>query len=437
MTQSPQWIAAARLLRRMGFGARGTDVDNVARLDPATYVDAALSVDPDSDPGAAATPMPTLPMPTFPSADAGSVQNDAFIAELLVQMGTLGSWWIRRMAAVQQPLGEKLTLLWHNHFAVSASKVRVAELMAAQNQKLRTMALGDFRTLAFAMLTDPAMLHWLDGIRNTRAAPNENLSREFMELFTLGHGHGYTETDVREGARALTGREVGPGGLTLISAPDHDSTSKTVLGVTGDLDESGFCDAVLGQPAAAPFVATKLWLLLVSDDQPAPDTLRRLTAAYGPDRDLRALTRAALLDPEFAASAGTAVCTPVEWALGVVRSLRVPLDDQQTMAELDAVLAAMGQRPLYPPDVNGWPRGTAWLSTTNTAARVWAANRLAQLGDLTTVENAARTDRVDAVGYLIGVGAWSDSSAAALSPLSGDPRRLLTAAVNAPEYLTV
>ena len=114
------------------------------------------------------------------------------------------------MIAVDQPIHEKLTLLWHNHFATSARKVRVAAYMAAQNQKLRTLSLGDFRTLAYAMLTDAAMLRWLDGQSNTAKAANENLSREFMELFALGHGNGYTEADVREGARALTGWVIEP-----------------------------------------------------------------------------------------------------------------------------------------------------------------------------------------------------------------------------------
>ncbi len=120
-------------------------------------------------------------------------------------MTELSGWWLRRMVAVGQPLHEKLTLLWHNHFATSAQKVRAASHMAAQNQKLRTGSLGDFRSLAYSMLTDAAMLRWLDGQTNTAKAPNENLAREFMELFTLGHGNGYTEDDVREGARALTG----------------------------------------------------------------------------------------------------------------------------------------------------------------------------------------------------------------------------------------
>ncbi|BDX33200.1 hypothetical protein TUM20985_37470 [Mycobacterium antarcticum] len=436
MTQSPQWNATARLLRRTGFGTTGRAVDAVVSQDRSAYLDAVLDLDPDTDPGAAATPMPTVPMPTFPAPGASTAENDAFIAVSLAQTSELVSWWMRRIAAVEQPLHEKLTLLWHNHFAVSAEKVRVAELMAKQNATLRALKLGDFRTLAYAMLTDEAMNHWLDGIRNTKEAPNENLSREFMELFTLGHGNGYTEVDVREGARALTGRYVLRGGVTGIQPEHHDSTSKTVFGVTGTLNEADFCDIVLDQPASAPFIANKLWLLLASDDPPPRATLDRLVAAYGPKRNLRSLTKAILTDPEFDARAGTLVNTPVEWLLGTVRSLSVPVDSAQVLAELDAVLAVMGQRLFYPPDVNGWPRGLAWLSTAGTAARVWAANRLVALGDLSVVEDAAAGDRVDAAGYVIGIGEWSARTRTALADLVADPAKLVTAAINSPEYLT-
>jgi uncharacterized protein (DUF1800 family) len=96
----------------------------------------------------------------------------------------------------------------------------------------------------------------------------------------------------------------------------------------------------------------------------------------------------------------------------------------------------MQQRPFYPPDVNGWPHGQAWLSTTSTTARVWAAEKFAALGDLSTVEDAAKDDRMDATGYLIGVGGWTDRSAAALKGLVDDPKRLVAAALNTPEYLT-
>ncbi|MCV7011254.1 DUF1800 domain-containing protein [Mycolicibacterium madagascariense] len=425
------------MLRRAGFGTTGAQVDAVVAQGAPAYLDGALDLDPDADPGAIATPMPAPVMPQQVRPGATATEMNDYAQQLFSQMNDLQSWWLRRMAAVHQPIHEKLTLLWHNHFATSADKVGGAQYMAAQNQKLRTLKLGDFRTLAYAMLTDVAMQLWLDGVRNTKAAPNENLSREFMELFTLGHANGYTEVDVKEGARALTGRVVGYTGQTAISDELHDSSTKTVLGVKGDLDEHDFCDIVLNQPTSAPFVASSLWRLLASDDAPSPAALTRLVGAYGPGRDLKALTRAVLLDPEFATCAGTLVNTPVEWLMGAIRSLSIPVDGAQSASDLKLaqVLVVMGQRPFYPPDVGGWPRGSLWLSTTSVAARVWAADKLVTTGDLSSIDEAAKGDRINATGYLIGIGKWSDRTVAALDPLADDPRRLVAAALNSPEYL--
>ena len=400
------------------------------------YLDQALSLDPDADPGAAATPRPMPVTPAMPDDGAGEAAFKEFNSTLSDQMTELTSWWVRRMAAVNEPIHEKLTLLWHNHFATSAQKVAAAEWMGHQNQKLRTLKLGDFRTLAYSILTDAAMLFWLDGVRNSAGAANENLSREFMELFALGHGNGYTEQDVKEGARALTGWFIGPGGTADIAPTHHDSTTKTVIDVTGDLDEASFCDIVLGQPNSAAFVAAKLWRMLASDTSPSTATHDRLVSAYGPGRDLRALTKSILLDPEFADRAGTVVNTPVEWLIGVVRSLKAPIDDPDLLEAIVVALTVMGQRPFYPPSVGGWPSGQAWLSTSSISARAWAADKFTKSGDLSVVEQAATSDRVDAAGYLIGIGAWTDRTAAALKPLAKQPRQLVAAAVNTPEDLT-
>jgi uncharacterized protein (DUF1800 family) len=434
--QSPRWHATARVLRRTGFGATGPQIDAVAEQDLSTYLDTVLALDPDSDPGARATPRPTPETPAAPGEGVSSSVLNSITDTLIDQMNDLTVWWVRRMASVQEPIHEKLTLLWHNHFATSAQKVPVAEWMGAQNQTLRTLKLGDFRSLALAMLSDAAMLYWLDGAGNSAAKPNENLSREFMELFTLGHANGYTEADVREGARSLTGWYIGPGGRAMLAPELHDATVKSVLGRTGDLGHTEFCDAVLSQPQSAVFVAGRLWGQLASDDPPTPAVLNRLVSAYGPQRDLKALTKAILVDPEFAAASGTVVSTPVEWTVGVMRSLKVPLTDPQLMDATVLALTVMRQRPFYPPDVNGWPRGPAWLSTISTAARVWAAEKFTGLGDVSIVDEAARADRLDAAGYLIGVGAWTDRTAAALKAVADDPRRLVAAAVNTPEYLT-
>lgn len=430
--QSPQWIATARVLRRSGFGATGAEIDAVVGRDWPSYVTAALAADPDADRGALATPMPSLPPPRPPGRGATTAARAQYRRQLTEQTEELTRWWVSRMIAAEQPLHEKLTLLWHNHFATSAQKVRIAAYMAAQNQKLRTLKLGDFRTLAYAMLTDAAMLRWLDGQLNTAKAPNENLAREFMELFTLGHDNGYTEDDVRAGARALTGWTISDGRAVLV-ARRHDHGPKTLFGVSADFDATGFCDAVLARPGSAAHVAGRLWQQLVSDEPPSAPALERMVTAYGPQRDLKPLTQAILTDDEFTGGRGTVVNTPVEWLVGVIRALNVP--DQHGKL-IDTTLKALGQRPFFPTDVNGWPRGQVWLTTASARTRWRAASQLAGTADLSVIERAGVADRIDAVGHLIGVGAWTDRTVDALRPLVRRPALLVAAAVNTPEYLT-
>jgi uncharacterized protein (DUF1800 family) len=435
-TQSAQWIAAARLIRRTGFGATGPAVDALAMQDPMVYLQEVLAADPDADPGARATPLPVLSAPgPRPGKSASAGARRAYNKELTAQMDTLATWWLSRMTTVQRPIHEKLTLLWHNHFATSAQKVRAAGLMAAQNEKLRSLNLGDFRDLAYAMLTDAAMLRWLDGQTNTARAANENLAREFIELFALGHGNGYTESDVREGARSLTGWVIDTDGQARVVPRRRDGGAKTVLGVSGDLDARDFCNIVVGHPDSAGYVAGRLWRQLVADDPPSAGTLGRLTAAYGPGRDLRALTTAILTDPDFVNHPGTLVTAPAEWLIGLVRSLGTALDAPARIAAVNRALKSLGQRPFYPPDVGGWPQGRAWLSTASAGTRWEIASLLARVGDLSTVEQAAPADRLDAVGYLLGIGSWSDRSAAALRSLSAKPPELVAAAANTAEYL--
>lgn len=434
--QSSQWIAAARVLRRAGFGVTGPEVDAALRGDWPGYLDAMLAGDPATDPGAIATPMPRLEPLRAPGKSATPAARKEFNHQVSEQESMLSDWWLRRMVYVQQPVHEKLAVLWHNHFATSAQKVRSAAQMAAQNDKLRTLSLGDFRALAYAMLTDAAMLRWLDGQSNTAKAPNENLAREFMELFALGHGNGYTEDDVRAGARALTGWVIDPDGQTSLTPKRHDTGGKTLFGLTRDFDAAGFCDTVLAQPKSAEFVAGRLWQQLASDEPASPQVLGRLVSAYGPGRDLGALTRAILTDDEFIANRATVVNTPIEWLVGVMRALRVPVDKPEVLKMADATLKALGQRPFYPPSVGGWPRGQVWLTTASAEARMRAAARLAHLGDLSAIESVSPADRIDAVGYWLGIGSWSDRSADALEPLVRKPPQLIAAAVNTPEYLT-
>jgi uncharacterized protein (DUF1800 family) len=434
-TQSGAWIGMARLLRRTGFGATGVQIDQAVKSGPAAYVQSLMTADFSADRGVRATPM--LDTPVIASLPRGADRTAKLMRneQTRRQLTQLTAWWIRRMVAAEQPFGEKLTLCWHNHFATSATKVRHANWLVRQNNTFRRLGRGDFGLLAQAMLVDAAMLDWLDGQKNTVNGANENLAREFMELFTLGHEQAYGETDVREGARVLTGWRIAPDGSTALRERLHDDTSKTVLGVTGNLDQSGFCNAVLAQPASARHVATRCYLQLVSDTPPSKTTLDRLVEAYGPERSLHALFTALLTDPSFGAATQNSVANPVEWLVGAVRALKVPILDDAAAQRLAAVLRSLGQLPFHPPNVSGWPSGQAWLSTAAAEVRMHAATALTAAGDLSFVEAASVSHRIDAVGYLLGVGGWSDRTVGALKPFVSAPPRLVAVALNAPEYL--
>jgi uncharacterized protein (DUF1800 family) len=425
------WIETARVVRRAGFGASGRDVDALTGGDVAGWIGAGLAGDPDADLGA--VPVPQFePLPRLPR-NASMADRKQADTRRNTQNAQLVAWWVKRMVSVRNPVREKLTLVWHNHFAASLAKVGSAPEMAAQNQTLRRMGPGDFRELAYAMLTDAAMLRWLDGQTNTAKAPNENLSREFMELFALGHGNGYTEDDVRAGARALAGWTIAPDGSTRQDPKRCDTGVKTVLGVTGPLDAAGFCDAVLAQPAGPRYMAGRMWQQLVSDRPASSAALDRLTGAWK-GRDTTALMQAIFADPEFASAQGSFAIGPVEWLVGAARTLHAPTDDK-TVTWMVGVLRSLGQQPFYPPNVGGWPSGQAWLSTAAARTRLAAAERLAAHVDLGAIESTAAGSRLDAVAHLLGIGGWSDRTAAVLRPLAGKLPRLVALALNTPEYL--
>ena len=142
-------------------------------------------------------------------------------------------WWIDRMARTDHPLVEKMTLFWHDHFA---TEEQFGALMIAQNEMFRRNALGKFSAMLYGVTQDPAMQKFLSLLGSNRKKPNENYARELLELFTLGHNNGYTEQDIREAARALTGwrarREDNEITTTYFDPLAHDQKNKTIFGKT-------------------------------------------------------------------------------------------------------------------------------------------------------------------------------------------------------------
>jgi uncharacterized protein (DUF1800 family) len=271
------------------------------------------------------------------------------------------------MVRGNQPLIERMTLIWHDWFATSNQKVASQSLMLGQNQLLRDGALGSFSDLLVNVTKDPAMLLWLDGVKNTNRAPNENYGREMMELFTLGASNGYTETDVREQARALTGwhadfvRGAAPSNFNFV-AQLHDSRAKTVFGKSGNFDWRDSCRLCVQHPNHAAYFVQKLWSYFIPTP-PSKSTAASLAALYTNGYAVKPVVSAILRHPDLYAGQRM-VKQPVVYTAGLLRVLGRAVDGN-VWTQLDL---QSGQRLFWPPDVAGWDM-SRWLDTATFRAR--------------------------------------------------------------------
>ncbi|MFJ4438144.1 DUF1800 family protein [Streptomyces sp. NPDC088923] len=359
------------------------------------------------------------------------------------QREELTLWWLERMVATERPWTEKRTLLWHNHWATSIKKVKSGAAMLQQNETLRRLGGGDFRTLARAMVVDPALMVWLDADGSTAKAPNENLGREFMELFVLGVGN-YSETDVRQAAAALTGwtldRHANPW-KPVFRAARHAKGPETVVGRTADFTARSLVDHLVALPASHAHVAGRMWGVLVSNEnKPSASALARLVKAYGSARDTTALFRALFTDAAFADPANVLVKQPVEYVVGSLRALGFrprDLPEKQRTALLLHTLTGLGQVPFAPDSVGGWPAGAAWLTTSAAQARIGFAQTLVRHADLGEIEKTAAKDRAELLARTLGVGEWGAATRGVLTAAARDPMRVTALALTAPEHLVL
>ncbi|HZE90386.1 MAG TPA: DUF1800 domain-containing protein [Rhizobacter sp.] len=342
----------------------------------------------------------------------------------------LGAWWLQEMRDSPTPLAERMTLFWHNHFATSMQKVQQPQGMFIQQQLLRQQALGSFRELLHGVARDPAMLIYLDGATNRAQAPNENFAREVMELFTLGEGQ-YSEHDIREAARAFSGWTVDRQQWHSQFRPRlHDDGPKILLGRSARFDMDGALDQMLAQPAAARFIAGKLWREFVS---PTPDAaaLDRIAQRF---RDggwhIDSALRDLLLSDAFWApeSRAALIKSPVELTVGSLRQFDIQLDSAMP---LERVSAKLGQVLFYPPNVKGWPGYTDWINSSTLLERKRFTERLFRALDTGPVIASMAGPRFgmhfDADGWLRPLGAWADRE-----PDGAARQRIETALLAAP-----
>ncbi|MGD9697182.1 MAG: DUF1800 family protein [Thermoleophilia bacterium] len=343
-----------RLLWRAGFGGTPAQISRLSR-------------------GGATAAVEKLLRPKGPALKGRPPKVDGLPLDPLNAYGHDVLWWLDRAVRGQHPLVERMTLNWHDHFATSNNEVGDVKLMIAQYWTLRRFALGRFRSLAKAITKDHAMQRFLNLSNSEKGAPNENFARELLELFTLGVNNGYTERDVREAARALTGFTYDWESKRFGYDPaKHDTGMKRILGRRGNFAPLDVVDIAIDHPNHAPFICRKLWDYFIPRPIP-PTALRTLVRAYRRSgTDVRPVLREILNHKAFYAGLDEPdmVKPPFVYLAGMLRRSGKSITDEQWVWRLDQ----MGQVPFHPPNVSGWEGGVSWLSTSSIRARFDAAS---------------------------------------------------------------
>ena len=371
---------------------------------------------------ASRTPIEVMSMD--PPADREEYRDVARVAPLI-------AWWLEQMAFSADPLTERMTWFWHDHFATSIRKVRAPYLMWLQHRTIRRLALGPFSDLLVAVAKDPAMLIYLDGAQNNADAVNENFAREVMELHTMGTGE-YTQTDVTEAARALTGwlfhlpfneRVVVAAGArpeweAFFVPARHAQGSKTVLDVTSDHDLDSIVELLVEHPATQRRIASKLFEALTARP-PTTDELDHLTSRWSTTDPTSVLVEAIVELPAFldVASLDTRIKTPVERLIGLVQAYGDGIP-----AEASYALHAQSYLPFNPPNPAGFPSGETLIGP----------HQLVHAFDFLHVIDAPAAASTADVFERLGLYDVEDRTRSVVEAAA--PSHRLPLAVNSPEY---
>jgi len=373
---------AAHLLWRAGFGGTFDQAEKLARLGLDGAVDQLVNY-----PAVKAAPPSTTGTPPTEPSVAGLSEierqkvRNKFRTDEGERTSELKFWWLNRMldstpGGEVPPLQEKMTLFWHGHFATSfTDKIERAYPLWQQNDMFRRFALAPLPDLLRQLIRDPAMLVFLDNASSNKSHANENFARELMELHSMGVGN-YTEGDVKAAARALTGFSVNRAKWEFqMNAAAHDDTEKTYLGQTGNWSGDDVVRIICENPASSKFITRKLLEYFVYEN-PEPELAAAAAELYraqhlSTQAFLGALFRSQLF--YSARAMNSIVKSPVVLTIGSLKSMRVKVPEKSVLTD---ALRLMGQDLFYPPDVNGWAGGSAWINSNMLLVRYNFSNFL-------------------------------------------------------------
>jgi len=422
-------LEISRLINRFALGPRPGEFTAALKVGSTSYKSSLLNA-PAFDSGAPKEPVfsDLGPRPAPKSADSAQFSQD-----LGAQKKELTIWWLDQMVLTNKPLQERMVWFWHGHWATSIGKVNYALPMLTQNQTFRKHALGNFEELSQAMLLDGALQVWLDGNENTLKAPNENLAREVMELFVLGVNR-YTEKDVKELARALTGYQVPrSNGVVTLNQKRRDTGAVSILGKTAVMSGPEAINHLVDQADCARFLAERIWYRFISSTEAMPKDHPLISALAG--KDIQQGLTTLLNGKDLTNAKYSIVKAPVEWFVAVCKALELTPSKLNSFAKLNGYLDKLAQIPFSPPNVGGWPTDEAWLSSASAQFRISFADWLVKQADLSAIEAIAPEKRVAYLADLLAVPEWTARTSMALGDLQKTVPRLVSLAICSPEYV--
>lgn len=367
------------LLGRTSFGARQAEFDRARAIGYAAWVEEQLAYESLDDSALEATLAANLP--TLAMSNRQLIENSLIDANRFQALGELrAATYLRQLYSPRQ-LYEVMVEFWTNHFNIEHVDGPLREFKTVDDREvIRRHALGKFRDLLQASAKSVAMLYYLDNYTNVATGPNENYARELMELHTLGVDGGYTETDVREVARILTGWSIdarlGSGAEIsfVFRVLAHDMNAKHALDTDfpaghGQDEGERLLDLLATHPSTARFIARKLAVRFVGD-APADALVERLAATFlASDGDIRAVLRDLLMSDDFRQSADQKMKRPAEFVASVLR-VSGATTTGNFHRQLTDTLTTLGQVPFMWPAPNGYPDAKGyWISTTSVLSR--------------------------------------------------------------------
>ena len=279
----------------------------------------------------------------------------------VLEFGTL---WFNRLKNPSEILREKMTLFWANHFVCESKNILFIQ---SYNNVLRKNALGNFKDFTKTVSKEAAMLNYLNNKQNRKESPNENFARELMELFTLGQDN-YTETDIKESARAFTGYNHKFKGEFNFRAKHHDENKKTFFGKSGNFNGDDIIDIILEQKQCARFISEKIYSYFVHENINKKH-IDEMVSVFYKDYNIENLMRFVLLSKWFYAdeNIGTKIKSPIEFLVGM--NTIVPYKIEKAK-QLFWVQKMLGQVLLSPPNVAGWKTGRNWIDSNTIVTRL-------------------------------------------------------------------